>query len=194
MGTPFLEAVRSSNQTARDFLAEQAQRYGVSESAIAGLLRGPGGVPTTRVRTSHAYKLQTAKGQVIGACNRAAVTQARQVDEEMEIEPNAVGEWADLVPQRVTEQSFTLARWDLYATVFERIFGTRELEMLTDQTRGFKIREIWQAPSTILNAQRSQYEYLNCWFERIGREVAADDDRVVRVNAQLKWIRRRRVA
>jgi hypothetical protein len=116
------------------------------------------------------------------------------VEREFEIEPNAVGEVADIVPQIMTEQSLQVARWDLYDKVFEEIFGTGELEMLTDQYRGFRLREVWKSPAAILASRGRLYEYSPCWIERKGRVMETTGDRTVRVNAQFTYARRRPVS
>jgi hypothetical protein len=194
VGIPFLDALKDPRQDVQNFIAEQAQKYGLPPELISGAFNGPRNIPTTRARMTHGYTLQTSKGQVIGAVFRTEYSITRRIDREFEIDPNAVGEPADLVPQELTEQTFQIARWDLFEEVFEEIFQDGELDMLTDQTRGFKIREVWRAPSGILNSRGRQYEYFPCWFERLGRTQESTGDRTVRVNASLHWMRRRKVA
>jgi hypothetical protein len=188
---PRIDAIRDPRQSLESFAREQAQKLGLPIDAIvAGLVRGPGSVPTTRVRLTHAYTLRTGKNRVVGAVFRTAIDQARQIDREFEVDLNAVGEVADLVPQQLTSQTITIARWDLYDTVFEEVFQNGELSILTDQRAGFKLREFWRAPYGILNAQTRRYEYSPCWFSRLGRVQEATGDRTVRADAALEFMNR----
>lgn len=190
--TPFLGLPDLSNAP-RD-LALLAQRSGLPESVIAGALRGPSAIPTTRTRLSHAYTLRTAQSQVIAAVFRCAVDQTREVELEYENDVNATGQPADIVPQIMSTQTFAITRWDLYTEIMEEALGTRELVMLTDQRRGLRLREVWRAPTSILNSAGRRYEYGPCYFTNVGREVDATNDRTVRANATLTWLRRRRIA
>lgn len=207
MGIPFLDVPDTDLVSAVGGSAEEGfnslksslmARFGadmadLGAEALSGALRGSRQLPNTRVRLSHAYTLRTAKGRVIGAVYRTSVNQSREIDTEWEIDPGAHGEPADIIPQTLNERSFQIARWDLYEDIMEEVFGTRELEMLTDQSRGFKIREAWRAPVSFLNSAARQYEYLPCFFRRLGRVQETQGDRTIRVDGELDWLRRRRV-
>jgi hypothetical protein len=174
-------------------LGQIAVRTGLPVSLLAGSLIGPDGLPSTRARLSHAYTLRTARGSVVGAVFRTEVRQARNVEKEYEVDKDAHGEIADLVPQEMTEQSFSVARFDLYTDLMEEAFTDFELVKLTDQRAGFQLREIWRAPTSVLNSRGKRYNYKPVFFESLGREVSTESDRVVRVNAQLVWLDRIKV-
>ena len=65
--------------------------------------------------------------------------------------------------------------------------GTTELVTLTDQSQGFQLREVWRSPAAVFSQGRRLYAYSPVWFENLGRKVNAEGDRVVRVNATLRW-------
>jgi len=190
VGTPFLD-IPDFSSGLRDDLAD---RFGLTRNQLDGLLRGGRGTPNTRARMSHGYTLRTAKGTPIGGVFATQVRQGLTIDTEWEIDVNAHGEPADMITQDLGERTFSIDRWDLNVRIMEEIFGTAELQMLTDQTNGFKLREIFRAPAGILGGGGRQYEYLNCKFTNLGRQQDATGDRVVRVNAELIWFGRRRVA
>lgn len=192
MGTPFLGIPDGGDKIDR-LLAEQAQRFGIPPHIIDKALAGPRGVPTTRARTTHAYSLQTARGQTIGAVFRSEARQSRDIKFKYEVDVNANGQPADIVPGVMTAQTFSITRFDLFDEILEEVFGEFEIEMLTDQTRGWRIREVWRAPSSILNSRGRRYEYAPAYFSDLGRSQGADDDRLVRVNAQLVWLNKRKI-
>jgi len=63
-----------------------------------------------------------------------------------EVEANSVGQPIDLVPQTVERREIRVARYDLYISVMEEVFGSSEIVMLTDQFRPFFLREVWTGP------------------------------------------------
>lgn len=193
MGVPFLDSFDLGGDLER-FLAEQAQRTGLPPEAISGSLTSSRGIPNTRTRLSHAYRLQTERGQTIGAVFRSEVVQSRNVKFVYENDVNANGQPADIIPGVMTEQAFSIARYDLYEKILEEVFDDFELEMLTDQSRGWRIREIWRAPTNLLNSRGRRYDYGPAYFSRLGRQVDAGDDRIVHVNAELRWLRRRKIS
>lgn len=190
MGSPFLAIPDAIGGAERAL----EQRFGLSTGELAAFFGGPRNVPATRTRLSHAYSLKTATGRTIGGVFRASVQQSRDVEDEFEVDLDAHGEPADQVPQALSQRSFEIARYDLYTEVMEEVFGTREFEILTDQAVGIKLREVWRAPTGFLGSQGRQYEFLVCHFERLGRAVDTVGDRVVSVDASLRWLRRRRVS
>ena len=191
--SPFLGIPDVRGATTRE-LAELAQRAGLPAELIAGALRGPASVPTTNARLTHAYRLRTSGGRTIGAVYQCDEDQGRNVDLEFEVDVNGVGQPADIIPQDMTTQTLTIARWDLYTSVIEEAFTNFELSMLTDQSRGFRLQEVWRAPTSILNSTGRLYEYRPCFFARIGRKKSATDERTTRTDAVIVWLDRSRIA
>jgi hypothetical protein len=186
----FLDTIRDPRQTVDDFVTEQAVRTGLPLSLITGALRGSDTIPTTRVRTSHAFELRTSRGRVIGAVFGFESSQRRVIDEEYEVEANAVGEPTELVPQTVEGRSIRVERYDLFTDIMEEAFTSGELVSLTDQRVGLKLREAWRAPG----AGKRRYQYSKCWFAELGRKISSTDDRIVRVNTTLNYLRRSKIS
>lgn len=176
-----------------DIATDLGQRVGLSPEVIAGILRGPNAVPNTRARLSHAFQLRTGRGRIIGAAFQMDVRQTREIEFEYENDVNANGQPADIVPQVQTGQTITLARWDLYDSLMESAFTGFEISMLTDQRRGFRLRETWRSPGSILGARNRRFEYRPCWFQDLGRVVEATGERTVRVNATLAFLRKDKI-
>jgi hypothetical protein len=152
-----------------------------------------GGLPNTTTRLSHALTLRIGPGQIVGAVFAFSPSQRRSIDEEWEVDAAASGLPSDIVPQALTERTIRIERYDIYTRLMEEITGTKELIVLTDQSRPFILREVWRAPYGVLTGGQRVYEYLNCWFSDLGRTVRSDDNRVVSVEATIVWGRRRRV-
>ena len=198
MGIPFI-GINQINPTrsVKQFLAEQEAKInlpgGLSAGGLLTTLLRTDGVPNTRTRLDHAFTLRANSGRIIGAVYNIDQRQARQIDDEYEIDVNAHGEVADMVGQHLTGRTLAVQRYDLYTDVMEEVFGSSELVMLTDQSRGFRLREAWRAPGGIFTGGQRLYEYSPVWFSDIGRALNAEGDRVVRVNATLTWGIRQRV-
>lgn len=103
-------------------------------------------VPNTRARLSHALTIR-ARGRTIGAVHQWAPAQGRDIDTEYEVEPNSVGLPVDVIPQVMGRREIRIARYDTYPEIMEEVFGTSELEVLTDQYRPFTLREVWRGPA-----------------------------------------------
>lgn len=126
----------------------------------------------------------------MGAAYRSDVSQSRPVTLLHEIDVNGIGKPRDLVPGAMTEQSFQLDRWDLYSDIMEEVFTGFEMEMLCHQRFGFRLREEWKSPYSLLNSGGSLYEYRPCFFESLGRSLDASGDRTVSVSARIVWLDR----
>jgi len=150
-------------------------------------------IPNTRTRTSHALTIRDgATGQLIGAIYTFAPKQARTLEEEYEINRDTRGLPVDIVPQNLTTRTLQIARYDLFTKIMEDVFGHKEMVILTDQKRPFRIRETWRDPAAILGGGRRIYEYTGCWFQDLGRTLSATDDRIVKVDATLMFRDRQR--
>lgn len=152
-------------------------------------------VPRTRTRTSHGLTIRVGGGRIIGAVNALGHSTSRQVDDEWEIDRNAVGTApADLVPQNVTGRQLQVSRYDLFVRSMEEALNkTGEVVVLSDQFRPFTLRTTWQSPVGIALGGRRIYEYQDCWFSDLGRTVRTDDNRIVNVDATITYRLRRRV-
>ena len=195
MAAPRLDANPAPDQALSNFLTEQAAKAGLPAELISGIARGGNSQPTTRARLSHGYSLRI-RGAAIGAVYRTTVNQSRRVDKKFEMYRDAHGEPAELIGQTMETQSFSIARYDLYDRVIEEVFGgSFEMEMLTQQSAGFRIREFWRAPTGLLVGNARRYEYAPVFMTDIGRESNAETpDRIVRVTAELVWLNKYRVS
>lgn len=102
--------------------------------------------------------------------------------------PARPGEPYEVVPGNIGGTTISIRRYDIYTDKFESAFGTRELEMLTDQDQPSLLREFWTAPDTTLNFTNVYYGF---WFQDLGKEMTADGNRVVMANATGIYSRRR---
>jgi len=103
-------------------------------------------LPLTTTRLSHALTIRAGPGRVVGAIHTWDHSQSRQIEEVWDMDANAVGYPADIIPQTLRTRTLKIGRYDLYTDTMEEVFGTRELITLTDQYRPFSLREIWRAP------------------------------------------------
>lgn len=176
-----------------DVSQNAASQFGIDLSLLDDAL-APDRVPRTRTRTSHGLTLRVG-GRIIGAVNALAHTHNRQLDDVWEIDRAAVGAApADIVPQNVTGRRLTISRYDLYIGLMEEVMSaTGEIIVLSDQFRPFSLRTVWQSSVGIVLGGRRIYVYEGCWFEDIGRAVRSTDDRIVNVNATIRYQTRRRV-
>jgi len=133
--------------------------------------------------------VRTRSNRVIGACYEFNQNQGIQIDDEYEIDLNAHGLPAEMIPQALTTRDVRLARIDLYTEIFEDVFYEGfELVDLTHQRVPFRLREVWRGP-----AIRRIYEYFPCYIQTMSRDLGANNDRVTRVVAAIRWGRRTKV-
>ena len=173
-------------------------------SSPAGGLLGQftsGGTPSTKTRTGHALSLHVQlpgkAPRLIGAVQSIQFSQARDLDEEYEINALGTGLPVDLVPQRVTERTMRVERLDLYLSIFEEVFGHREIVVLSDQFLPLSLREVWRDPSGSLSnpfaVTSKAYMYSGIFIKDFGRQVASNGDLIVRTNALLVWQNKTRI-
>lgn len=173
---------------------------------LGSVIQPHGAVPATRTRTTHAFALHAVSNLptaadgtlrfrrgMVGAVHVVNMQQTRTVDDVWEVDAYNAGLPADVVPQALTGRTLTVARYDLWTNLMEQVFGQGEVIDLTDQARPFALREVWGSPGQLLSGRRTIYEYTGCWFTSLGRNLSADNNRIVNVDAQLVWTRRRRV-
>lgn len=147
------------------------------------------GIPETSTRTSHAVAIR-ADGVTIGQIIQWQPNQARTVTATYEINPATTGEVYEQVPGNLTGLTITVQRYDLYSAKMEEVWGSNfSIQLLTDQTQGLNIQERWTNPDNTTEVTL----YSGCWFTSLGRALSSQDDRIVRVNANLAYTRVRRM-
>lgn len=157
----------------------------------------PISVPFTTTVTSHGLLIQTAGGPV-GAITSFRNKQARKTQELFEFGAVTTGggddilgdsgEAYEVVPGNIGGTTIGVRRYDLYSKRFEKAFGGFDLQMLTRQTSSIRLIEFTTGPTSNLSFQ---YVYYGCWFTSLGRDFAADGNRVVMADAEVVYTRRR---
>lgn len=151
------------------------------------------GVPETTVRSDNALAIR-ADGRTIGVVQTWAPTQSRTVTPVYEFNPAAPGEFLELVPGNMTGQTIQVTRADLYNSRMEEVWGSNfDIVMLADQTIALELREVWSNPIDSTPYARSEsWIYSGCWFTQLGRNHSVQGDRIVLVNAQIMYTKRRK--
>lgn len=208
MGAEFLnDPLAPVNEVRNDISGKAVGAAGSIHPLLGSLtdsLLTPKQLPVTRTRTSHALTIHAVSNKpspsilgvgfrrgIIGAVHTFSVSQGRQLEDVYDVDRYGNGEVADVVPQNLTQRQIRVARYDLYTKLMEQVFGD-ELVTLADQDSPFTLRTVWAEPGPIFNSRRRIYEYTGCWFQDLGRNASADDNRIVNVDATLVWTRRRR--
>lgn len=146
-------------------------------------------IPDTSTRTGYAFTLYASRqGRApvpIGTLQSVRFGQSRTVDDEYEVEANAVGLPADLVPQTLNRREITFSRFDTYRTILEEVFGSPEINTIIDQARPLVIREVWSTFPTFSDIRA--YQYFNVFMTDMSREVRVDASRIVGTDVTFKW-------
>jgi len=99
------------------------------------------------------------------------------------------GEIFEQVPGNISGLSITINRYDLFKSKLEQAFGPitegAAMRMLTDQTFGIDLQEVWTVPGSTTVGESVWYH--KCWFTSLGRTHSASGDRIVKVNASLAY-------
>lgn len=148
----------------------------------------PTNPPNTAVRTSHAMTIR-ANGVTIGVIQSWNVGMTRAVTHVYEINADTSGEPIEAVPGNVGGLTIGVNRYDLYTNRMEQAFGTPNFEMLSDQNNPFDIIERWRFPTGAIEARK----YEQCWFNSLGRNYSATDNRLVQVNGSITYVRKVRI-
>jgi len=142
-------------------------------------------VPNTLIRTSHAISIMADK-TVIGQIQTWAPNQSRTITPTYQLDPKSSGTVFENVPGNITGLTIQVARYDLFAKKMEEVWGTvRVLWMLSDQLNPLSITEKW----TRYDGASEAYEYEGCYFSQLGRNMQAQGDRIVMVNATLNYVK-----
>lgn len=141
--------------------------------------------PNTMVRTSHAMAIRV-KGITTGTLQTFNPSQSRTITPVYEINRDTSGEPVDNSPGNVTGLTLSVTRYDIYTRRMEEAFGLAwNLEMLSDQSDPFEVREGWRFPDNSVEAR----VYVGSWFGSLGRTYSATGDRLVMVNASITYLK-----
>jgi hypothetical protein len=145
-------------------------------------------VPTTNIRTSHAVTIQVGT-VTIGQIQTWAPNQSRTVTAAYELDSKTSGKVTENVPGNESGLTIQVARYDLFRLKMEEVWGNianspRGFEMIGDQLNPFQVWEKWVNPD---NTQE-KWLYSGCWFSQLGRNLSAQGDRIVMVNATLNYV------
>lgn len=109
-------------------------------------------VPGTTLRTSHALAIRAANGRVVGAIHGWREQQSRTQEDEFTVRPNNYdGLPEDSIPQNLTGRTLQVARYDLFRSAMEEVFGRVDAVILTDEAHAFDLFEVWQTPGSGLS-------------------------------------------
>jgi hypothetical protein len=149
-------------------------------------------IPKTSIRASHAVTIRTSDGTTIGLIQSWAPNQARPTTAVYQLNASdgkvPPGEIYERVPMNITGTTINVNRVDLYNLRMENAWGKNfsAIKMLTDQNNPLEIRELWSNPN---DGSKTTLVYQGCWFTSLGRNLPADGDKVVRVNAAIDYVR-----
>lgn len=152
--------------------------------------------PNTLVALTHALIIRKKGGVDIGCVNDWTPRQNRDLAEVYEFgnatEPVEAGEPFEIEPGNVRGQQINVRRYDLYTAIIEEIFGdlARTFNSLASQQDPFVLYEEWDPPN---NGAGWRWIYSKCWFETIGRTMSTTGDRIVNVDATIRFATKRRV-
>lgn len=152
--------------------------------------------PNTEVQLTHALVIKVAPGKIVGAVNEWNPRQSQDLADLYEF-GNATrrvsrGAPFEIAPGNIRSQQIDVRRYDLYVEQMEEAFGslTSGMNMLGDRNDPFELYEEWLAPT---NKPKFRWVYRTCWFEQIGRTLSSTGDRVVNVNAVIRYLEKFRV-
>jgi len=140
-------------------------------------------VPSTGIRTSHAISIRAGR-TTIGQIQTWAPTQSKTITPAYELRSESSGTVTENVPGNITGLTIQVSRYDLFTSKMEEVWGTSAaLWMLSNQLTPLEITEKWSSPG--LN---ESFVYYGCWFSQLGRNMQAQGDRIVLVNATLAYV------
>lgn len=140
-------------------------------------------VPQTGIRTSHAISI-SAGGRTIGQIQTWAPTQSKTITPAYELRSESSGNVTENVPGNITGLTIQVSRYDLFASKMEEVWGSsKALWMLSNQLVPLQITEKWSSPGLT-----ESFVYYGCWFSQLGRNMQAQGDRIVLVNATLAYV------
>ena len=145
-------------------------------------------VPHTNIRTSHAVVIRAPTGQVVGQIQTWAPSQSRGITSAYELNSVTSGEVTENVPGNITGLTIQVSRYDMFTSRMEEVWGSTDLTMLSKQLDPLDIEEKWSIPPNA-GGGTQKWTYYGCWFSQVGRNLQAQGDRIVLVNATLNYVR-----
>ena len=154
-------------------------------------------LPQTLTATNHGLLIRVAgTGETIGAIHAWSPSMTRTITEVFQFGDAGVGtgisrstgpgEPYEKIPGNVSGMAVRVDRYDLYTKPMEEAFGTANLTMLSSQSDPFVVSEFIYKP----DGTNEVFWYQGCWFSSMGRTHSANDDRIVKVNAELQYTRK----
>lgn len=141
-------------------------------------------VPQTSIRTSHAISIR-AGNTTIGQIQTWAPAQSKTITPTYELCSDTSGTVTENVPGNVTGLTIQVARYDLFKLKMEEVWGTsKALWMLSNQLNPLQIEEKWRHPDGTVE----KFMFNGCWFSQLGRNMQAEGNRIVLVNATLAYV------
>jgi len=142
-------------------------------------------VPYTGIRTSHAISIRVGS-TTIGQIQTWAPNQSRTITPAYELRSETSGEVTENVPGNITGLTIQVSRYDLFTSKMEEVWGTsKALWMLSSQLIPLTVEEKWRNPNNVVE----KFVYEGCWFSQLGRNMQAQGDRIVLVNATLAYVK-----
>jgi hypothetical protein len=93
------------------------------------------------------------------------------------------GRRVDIVPGNIENLSINVDRYDLFTKRLHQAFGFPASAInLADHTNPFDVSELWQLPSGLIIGT----VYTGCWFSEVGREHAAEGNRIIMARATIE--------
>lgn len=144
--------------------------------------------PETSTQTSHGLSIRVG-GVTIGGINGWSPKITRSIAELYEFGtvtgPYEASNGApyEKVPNNVSGMTVDVQRYDLWTARMEQVFGTGDINMLSNQRAPFDVREVWLSPES----QSYARTYRGCWFSNVGRNLSTTAERIVQVSATLEY-------
>jgi hypothetical protein len=143
--------------------------------------------PNTSTATSHGKSIRV-DGTTIGMIQTWVPSQNRPATPVYELNAANSGEVFEQVPGNLGGLTITVTRYDLFKSKMEDVWGFK-MVMLTDQTNSIEIREKFQHPDGTTEVE----VYTGCWFTSLGRNLSAQGDRIINVNAALAYKKKQKL-
>jgi len=147
-------------------------------------------VPNTNIRTSHAVSIMIGT-HAVGQIQTWAPNQSRTITPAYELKSDTSGKVTENVPGNESGLTIQVARYDLFKSKMEEVWGRIGpsgsggfLKMIGDQLNSFQVYEKWAWPG---GSETLSYD--GCWFSQLGRNLSAQGDRIVMVNATLSYVK-----